>query len=359
MSSNNNTTSDDNKNGTSDAELTRIDLKIKTNDKNNYKMLQNSSNMSLNSSYRSMSYIPHQTNSDYVEPLRNIEIAIIIGAKKAESTSLKSPINIQSIFSVILKSMMSGSYLGFSITLSIYAVSIGWDKISAALLFPTGFVMLMLMGNDLATGNFCLLPMAYLAGKRKLISIGMILINWTVVYLGNFLGALTYLFFMWGAITHFGQRNITKYEMFVNVLCNITETKILGYVETGGAAGWFAAMFNGILCNWMVTMAVLLSFSSKSTIGKVVAMYIPIAIFITLGFEHSIVNLFLLPAGFAFECNSYSVAQWLLWNQIPVTLGNIFAGILLTGAMYYVIWSGKLRIKYENGVDYQNVSNII
>ena len=89
-------------------------------------------------------------------------------------------------------------------------------------------------------------------------------------------------------------------------------------------------------------MGVLLAFSSRSTIGKIFAMYIPILIFITLGFEHSIVNLYLLPAGLAYECDYYTAGEWWAWNQIPVTLGNMIGGICLTGLWYYGIWEHKL-----------------
>ena len=102
-------------------------------------------------------------------------------------------------------------------------------------------------------------------------------------------------------MTHFGARNELKYTDFKQVLCDVTSGKVSGYMETGGGKLWFAALFNGILCNWMVTMGVLLSFSSKSIVGKIFAMYIPITVFITLGFEHSIVNLYLLTAGLTYD----------------------------------------------------------
>jgi len=219
--------------------------------------------------------------------------------------------------------------------------------------------MLILMGNDLATGNFALLPMAYLyqriqspvtrtrgssrdSGKKK-ISMLMIWVNWIVVYFGNFLGTLTFLFILWGGMTHFGARNESGYSKFSEKLCSVVFNKVNLYMETGGVAGWFASFFNGILCNWMVTMGVLLAFSSKSTIGKIVAMYIPILIFICSGYEHSIVNLFLLPAGMAYECDHYNFGEWWLWNQIPVTLGNMFGGIVMTGFVYFTIWAPKLK----------------
>ena len=169
---------------------------------------------------------------------------------------------------------MSGAYVSFTITLSMHAMSVGeWDKVSALLLFPMGFVMLILMGNDLATGNFALLPMAYLDGKRedkdKRVSIVDVLINWLIVYSGNFIGALLFLFLYWSGNTHFGARDSSKYEAFKTVLCSVADSKIVEYIENG-AAGWFASVFNGILCNWMVCMGVLLSFSSRSTIGMAI-----------------------------------------------------------------------------------------
>ena len=99
--------------------------------------------------YSMNQYQPMQSSFDSVDPLNIVKTAIKIGYKKAQSTSLNS-------FNggrIIMKSMMSGAYLGFTITLSLYAGSLGWDKVAAGLLFPMGFVMLILMGNDLATGT--------------------------------------------------------------------------------------------------------------------------------------------------------------------------------------------------------------
>jgi len=160
--------------------------------------------------------------------------------------------------------------------------------------------------------------------------------------MGNFIGTLTFLLILWGGMTHFGARDESGYAAFSEKLCGVVFNKVNVYMKTG-VAGWFASVFNGILCNWMVTMGVLLAFSSRSTIGKIFAMYIPILIFICSGYEHSIVNLYLLPAGLAYECDHYSFAQWWLWNQIPVTLGNMFGGIVMTGFIYMTIWEPKLK----------------
>ena len=170
----------------------------------------------------------------------------------------------------------------------------------------------------------------------------MVLANWTVVYLGNFVGALLCLFLEWGGMTHFGNRDESDYDDFKSALCDVATHKVKSYYHTGGAAGWFASLFNGMLANWLVTLAVLLSIGSKSTIGKVISVYLPISIFVVLGFEHAIVNLFVLPGGLAFKCDTYNFGEWWAWNQIPVTLGNIIGGATLTGFMYFAIYAHKL-----------------
>src|SRR4030095_13793527 len=85
-----------------------------------------------------------------------------------------------------------------------------------------------------------------------------------------------------------------------------------------------------MLCNWMVTIGAVLAAVSRSTIGKIAAMWLPIAAFFAHGFEHSIVNMFVVPAGVALGA-PVSVTSWWIWNQVPVTLGNIVGGVVLTG----------------------------
>jgi len=107
-----------------------------------------------------------------------------------------------------------------------------------------------------------------------------------------------------------------------------------------GYNGWAAAFVKGILCNWMVTVGVLLGLISRSTIGKIAAMWLPITTFFAQGYEHSVVNMFVIPAG-KFLGATVSVGNWWLWNQIPVTLGNILAGAVLTGLAMYATFSPR------------------
>src|SRR5256885_12489842 len=84
----------------------------------------------------------------------------------------------------------------------------------------------------------------------------------------------------------------------------------------------------------MVTLGVAMALTSQSTIGKIAAMWLPILTFFAQGFEHSVVNMFVIPSGMMLGAH-VSLADWWLWNQIPVTLGNIAGGLIFTGLALY------------------------
>jgi formate/nitrite transporter FocA (FNT family) len=90
-----------------------------------------------------------------------------------------------------------------------------------------------------------------------------------------------------------------------------------------------------MLCNWMVCLAVVAAMTTTSTVGKIAAAYMPVFIFFAQGFEHSVVNMFVIPTGMMMGAN-VTVADWWLWNQIPVTLGNLVGGFIFTGLAIYL-----------------------
>ncbi len=121
----------------------------------------------------------------------------------------------------------------------------------------------------------------------------------------------------------------------------LAEKKTLAYMAIG-ASGWNTALVKGILCNWMVTVGTMLAFVSRSTVGKIAAMWLPIMIFFALGYEHSIVNMFVIPIGM-FLGAPISMADWWFWNQIPVTIGNIVGGAVFTGLALYLTHKPALQ----------------
>ena len=260
---------------------------------------------------------------DYVNPKELVQEAVIVAQKKASL----------SVGDMLIRGALSGVFLGFATSLAVVVTAQGVQPIVGAILFPVGFVMLVLLGLELATGNFALLPAGLVAGK---VSLGELLRNWGWVYFGNLVGSLFYALLFYWAVTNFGA---TGSGAVGDLLKSAAQKKTLGYMALG-TSGWAAAFIKGILCNWMVTIGALLAVVSRSTAGKVVAMWLPIMTFFAQGFEHSIVNMFVVPAGMMFGA-PVSIRSWLFWNQLPVTLGNIVSGALFTGLALYATFHEK------------------
>ncbi|WP_165855712.1 formate/nitrite transporter family protein [Marinobacter sp. JSM 1782161] len=229
----------------------------------------------------------------------------------------------------LIRAYMAGAILALA---AVFAVTVAVQTgvfLIGAILFPIGFCMLYLMGFDLLTGVFMLTPLALL-DKRPGVTVGQILRNWGWVFLGNFAGALTVAFMMAFIFTYgfnadpgpVGQK-----------IAGIGESRTLGYAEYG-AAGWITIFIRGMLCNWMVSMGVVGAMVSTNVTGKVLAMWMPIMLFFFMGFEHSVVNMFLFPSAMIMG-GGFSIADYFIWNEIPTALGNLVGGLAFTGLTLY------------------------
>jgi formate/nitrite transporter len=234
---------------------------------------------------------------------------------------------------MLLRGALSGVFLGFATSLAFMTQTQGLPPLVGAILFPAGFVMLVLLGLELATGNFAILPPAVAAGE---ITLGGLARNWFWVYLGNLGGSTAYALLFYLAITNCGTADGGPLG---DLLRAAAQKKTVAYMAMG-PAGWATAFVKAMLCNWMVTVGALLAMVSRSTIGKIAAMWLPILTFFAQGFEHSIVNMFVIPAGMMLHA-PVSLEQWWLWNQIPVTLGNIVSGAVFTGLAMYSTFRSK------------------
>jgi formate/nitrite transporter len=258
---------------------------------------------------------------DHVRPAEMLSEVLRVADTKA-----KLPIR-----DMLLRGALAGAFLGFATSLAMVVTSQGLPPIVGAVFFPVGFVMLVLLGLELATGNFALLPPALLAGD---IGWRQMLRNWFWVYAGNLAGSMFYALLFYLAITNCGANNGGPLGDMVR---QAAQKKTLGYMATG-AGGWATAFIRAVLCNWMVTVGTLLALISRSTIGKIVAMWLPITTFFAQWYEHSIVNMFVIPAG-KFLGAPVSTANWWWWNQVPVTLGNILSGAVFTGLAMYATYA--------------------
>ncbi|MCC7108470.1 MAG: formate/nitrite transporter family protein [Deltaproteobacteria bacterium] len=232
---------------------------------------------------------------------------------------------------MLVTGFLSGALLAYA-TAFAFRTSNGLPEgptaLISGLVFPVGFVMIVLLRLELATGNFALLPMGVVRGQ---VTLAAMLRNWAWVYLGNFLGSVVVGGLLAVALT---EAFTEPAGALGDRIVAVARSKTLVY-EHAGAAGWLTALVKGLLCNWMVTMGTVLGFSSMSSTGKIASSWLPISIFFALALEHSIVNMFVMPTAMMLGAE-LSATQWLWWNQLPVTLGNILGGALCTGlALHY------------------------
>src|ERR1700712_632484 len=229
----------------------------------------------------------------------------------------------------VIRAYMAGAILtlaaGFAGPMS---VNTG-QPIIGAILFPVGFCMLYLFGFDLLTGVFVLCPLA-LIDKRPGVTLGGVLRNWGLVFIGNFAGAFTVAVMM-SIVFTFGFSSPP--DKVGQVIGTIGESRTVGYAAHG-AAGMLTLFIRGMLCNWMVSAGVVGAMISTTVSGKVIAMWMPIMLFFYMTFEHSIVNMFLFPSGLLLG-GHFSLMDCLIWNEIPTVLGNLVGGLAFTGLTLY------------------------
>jgi formate/nitrite transporter len=258
--------------------------------------------------------------TDYVGPKELLQEAVQLAKRKSELPARD----------MLIRGILAGAFLGYATSLAIIVTSQGLPPIVGAILFPVGFVMLALLGLELVTGNFALLPAGVMAGTVR---VTRLLRNWGWVYLGNLIGSVLYAALFYLAITNWRTGNGGA---VADLLKQAAQKKTLAYVALGHS-GWATAVVKAVLCNWMVTIGAVLAMVSKSTVGKIAAMWLPIMTFFALGFEHSVVNMFVIPSGMMLGA-PVSVGQGLFWNLLPVTIGNLFAGTFLTGMALYATY---------------------
>lgn len=230
----------------------------------------------------------------------------------------------------LIRATMAGAILALSAVFAVSAAVMSGSPLVGAILFPVGFCMLYLLGFDLLTGVFVLAPLA-LIDKRPGVTLQGVLRNWALVFLGNFLGALTVAILMSFIFTY--GFSVAPNEVGTKI-DHIGEARTLGYAKYG-LMGWLTIFVRGMLCNWMVSTGVVGAMISTTVSGKVIAMWMPVMVFFAMGFEHSVVNMFLFPSGLMMG-GHFSILDYFVWNEIPTVLGNLVGGIAFTGLTLYV-----------------------
>ncbi|TDV72838.1 formate/nitrite transporter family protein [Pseudomonas sp. LP_7_YM] len=247
-------------------------------------------------------------------PQQIAEISIEAGVKKSHLPTV----------SILVLGFLAGAFIALGFLLDIHVSTMipgPWASLGnlmGAAVFPVGLILTILAGGELLTGNMMTLPTAMFAGR---ISAGAVARNWLLVTFANLVGALFIAYF------------------FGHVL-GLTEgaflAKTLAIAKAKASADFGQALISGIGCNWLVCLAVWLSFASKDVTGKILGMWFPIMAFVAIGFQHVVANMFIIPAAiFADALTWFDFVE----NFFPVFLGNAVGGAIFVGLAYYVSYS--------------------
>jgi formate/nitrite transporter len=247
---------------------------------------------------------------------------------------------------LLIRGMLSGAILGVATSLAFTGAVQTNVPLVGALIFPVGLISIVLLGLELVTGSFALVPLPWLEREA---SAGSVVVNWGWVFIGNLIGSVAYGALLAIALTNMGA---TPPAGVAARIVQIAELKTTGYAALG-FAGLVSCFVKAMLCNWLVCLAIVLAMTTTSTIGKIACAWMPIFIFFAQGFEHSVVNMFIIPTGMMMGAK-VTVADWWLWNQIPVTLGNLVGGFTFTGLAIYMTYkpraAGKVLAPTPTGV---------
>lgn len=255
-----------------------------------------------------------------------------------ETSKVKSSMPIKRM---VIFGIFAGAYIAFAgagANMAAYGLlssteTFGLGKILSGTIFTVGIIMVVLGGAELFTGNTTMI--AAVIDKR--ITVSSMLKNWVIVYICNFIGGV-----------------LIAFMVYYSGVLNSGEG-MLGAMTVKIAAGkvnmsFGSAFVSGILCNWLVCMAVWLSTGAQTTVGKILSIFFPIWLFVTAGFEHSVANMYFIPAGIFAKSNQmftalsemgFDALANLNWsgmfelNLLPVTLGNIVGGAVCVAIGYY------------------------
>ena len=258
------------------------------------------------------------------------------GIKKANTGFIK----------LFVLGILAGAFIAFAAegsNAAIYGINnLGLGKALAGALFATGLMLVIIAGGELFTGNTL---MVCALAERK-INVRGLLKNWVAVYTGNFIGALIIVILIYFS----GQLDFSHNMLGAFTIKTAAYKTSLTFVK---------AFSMGILCNWLVTLAVWMAYGTKDMMGRLFAIFFPIWLFITSGFEHSVANMYYIPIGILAKGNGDMVSQamslgataaqieglnwsnFFVGNLLPVTLGNIVGGVLFTGLAYWFVYVNK------------------
>jgi formate/nitrite transporter len=268
-------------------------------------------------------------------------------------------------WNMLLRGFMSGAYIAMGAALAtvcstgiVYSAaqiaagavpggfaSAGMAQLVLGAVFPVGLIITVLTGAELFTGDAMLAPMAAFIHK---VTWAQVLTLWVFVYIGNFIGSVVFAYICAnGPFVTFDAAGVGTVTAFGTRAIAIAAAKC-SYV---GMMGFYSAFLKGIACNWLVNLAILLGICADDAAGKFFGIWFPIMAFVSSGFEHSIANMYFIPAGIftqGFITDPTKITASVNWvsmwtaNLIPVTIGNIVGGMVFVGVIYWVAFRKEI-----------------
>ena len=263
-------------------------------------------------------------------------------------------------WNMVVRGFMSGAYIAMGAALATVCstgimatdvalrygtASAGFSQLILGAVFPVGLIITVLTGAELFTGDAMLAPMAAFIHK---VSWMQVLNLWLWVYVGNLIGSLLFAYIMaYGPFTTWDAAGAATVTAFGTRAIAIGSAKV-SYV---GIAGMWSAFLKGIACNWLVNLAILLGICADDLVGKFFGIWFPIMAFVSSGFEHSIANMYFIPAGIltqGFITDPTKINAGLNWvtmwtnNIIIVTIGNIVGALFFVGIIYWVAFRKEI-----------------
>ncbi len=236
----------------------------------------------------------------------------------------------QSLSRTVVLSLLAGFYIAFGAQLATVVtqdaaalVGVGVARFLGGSVFSVGLMLVVVCGAELFTGNSLLTK----AALQKEIPWSKIWENWLVVIVGNLLGSLFLAWLMY-------RSQLWQGDLAAHAIRIAAAKTGLGFEE---------ALIRGILCNWLVCLAVFMATAARDIPGKILACYFPIMAFVASGFEHSVANMFFIPIGLLLAGAQGLAVPGLTWgnffvaNLLPVTLGNLLGGVVFVAFAYWFI----------------------
>jgi formate/nitrite transporter len=258
----------------------------------------------------------------FYKPEQIADITIVNGTKKGNMPAKKA----------LILGFLAGAFIALGYLLSIRVTApltgdlAGIGSIMGASVFPIGLILTLIAGGELLTGNMMAVPLARFAKK---VTTKRLIINWGLITIGNFFGAIFVAYFFGHVV------GLTETSPYLEKTISLAEHKV--------HADFIQAFVSGIGCNWLVAAAVWCSYGSNDMVGKVFGIWFPTMTFVAIGFQHVVANMFVIPAAiFAGHLSWVEYFQ----NFVPVFLGNAVGGSVFVALAYWYAYK-KDPVKTE------------